>query len=202
LRRRELSKVGANIIGSLLHKIAEEFTRNPSKQQVLAKVLSLPEFSYFMQDDINKPLVAVLRREAISIMNRIEAQIKESDFKPKYLEKKLMGEIDRLQVVGIADRIDENVKGEALVIDYKTGKIPTLDGTKLQLPMYMDFYHSAVGAVYFPLSAGFSKDKKLKGLMPGINHSEIINNAKQTAKEAIDSMRQGIIGECVCGRGV
>ena len=218
LKRREIYRVGANIIGSLLHKIVEEFTKllilgesvsDNQKRAIVKVTLESPEFEFFCQDPINLPLVEVLKREALSIMNHIECQVQESEFKPKFVERKLVGSIDvdgqTFDLVGKIDRIDENPSGEALIIDYKTGAsgasfsiakdVPS--GAKLQLPLYMGFLPNAVGAVYYPLLAGFATTKgdgpNFKGLTPDKTWDSVLSLAREMAERAIRQMRDGYI---------
>ena len=191
LKRRELSKAGANIIGSILHKIIEVGS--------IESVLARPEFKYFVDDPKNAPLVAVLKREAKMIIQLVKEQIQSSEFKPVCFEKKLGGKIANVNISGIADRIDQDELGRKLIIDYKTGKVPSGTGG-LQLPLYMHFTKDSVGAVYFPLTSGFGKDRKLRGMVPDKNWDNVVASAVETAADIIETMKAGQITDCICGR--
>ena len=221
LSPRKRYRVGADIIGNIIHKICELYTAeliNTKKEicpsistKIIDQVLQSGEFSYFAKNPINKPLVEGLKKEVEQILRRIKNDIDEGEFKPKFVEKSLgdkMGET--IYVRGKVDRIDTAVIGgreHALVVDYKTGSNVTYAaseiaaGTKLQLPLYLSFIanegYTPAGAVYYPLSGGFSKDLRPRGITLGTTEEKIsasIETAKEQAKRAICGMVAGEIG--------
>jgi len=207
LRPRDTAGVAPHIVGQLLHKIAEEWTKSylaGKSDDVVKRVFSDPKFTHWVGNPTNAPVIMVLRREAQSIVKMLENHAKDSDFKPKIAEKRLTGEIvvnkEKFELVGIVDRIDENDLGQQMVIDFKTGTSWT-KYPQLQLPLYMSFLKNAVGAVYMPLVSGFSKDRKIKGFMAGEDHTAAIASARESANFAIADMLRGVIEPSAdCGR--
>ena len=184
LRKRQLYKIGKDVVGNLIHKIMEEYTKQIisknflSSDQVITKVFSDPEFAYFTSDPINKPLIEGIRAECRMIIKQMDENLSQSLYKPKHVEHVLKGRIDKVDIVGKVDRIDTaiiNGKEHALVIDYKTGSSVDFKykdlyiGTKLQLPLYLGFTknYEPGGAVYFHLKSGFNKESKYKGIVLG-----------------------------------
>ncbi|MCL2851251.1 MAG: PD-(D/E)XK nuclease family protein [Firmicutes bacterium] len=184
VRPRDRYKVSANIIGNIIHKIVEEFTldliakyqggqvRNIAK--IVDQVLGSKEFSWFACDDLHLPLVQGLRKEAIIICNKIEANIEQSQYKPRFVERSLNSDI----ITGKADRVDTTIidgQEYAIVIDYKTGSVVEFKpvdlyiGAKLQLPLYLKLLEAdgfkMGGGFYFHLKSGFTKDERMKGLV-------------------------------------
>ena len=186
VRPRDRYKISPNIIGSIIHKIVEEFTfdliefENSEKKvvrevlKIVDEVLHLKEFSWFANDENHRPLVEGLRSESMAICSRIKSYIDKGSYRPKFIEKELSNDIVR----GFADRIDVAMidgKEYALVIDYKTGSVVDFKmknlymGTKLQLPLYLrllkDEGYKIGGGLYFHLKSGFSKSGVMKGLV-------------------------------------
>lgn len=222
IRERDRHKIGARVMGSIIHKIAEEATldiissqHKPSSKkrnsaEIVKFVLSLKEFSYFALDPINKPLVMALKKEAPTIIAQIQAQIDSSDYKPAFVEKELCGTVDGVRVKGIVDRVDL-CDNTGKIIDYKTGSDVAFRlrdlymGTKLQLPLYLGFLESAGhqkgGAFYFHLKGGLknitNKSPTACGDPPLHGFDEDVEKITKyscdIAKEGIKHMRQGVV---------
>ena len=197
LRTRERYRVGANIIGSLIHELVREFTediiakKSRSACDVVSVVLAMDEYAYFASDEINRPIIDSLYKESEYIIGKIKSNISAGDYRPILAEENLSFELcnesnangDSIRIIGQVDRVDEH-NGYALVIDYKTGANADISprdvymGTKLQLPLYLhalsameEYKLKSGGAVYFPLKSGYAKDAKMRGIVLGTDDS-------------------------------
>ncbi len=92
---------------------------------------------------------------------RHETERLEAGWRPYLLEEELHGEIEGVPIAGRIDRIDRREEA-LLVIDYKTGKLPTLSGNEKQSDFQLIFYallganqpHAQLEAAYYDLSEG------------------------------------------------
>jgi len=226
LKKRPLYKMGSDVLGNLIHKIVEEYTKlliEKTKDKITEKcvakiiddVIKTPEFAYFTLDAQNRPLVSSLKREIRVIIKQIDAHLEQSEFYPKYVEKSLKYKVGDVTLSGKADRVDVkaskvNSVDEVFVIDYKTGSIVDFRlkdlylGTKLQLPLYLKMLESEKfvpsGAVYFHLKSGLSKENKLKGMTDysDENLANVIKYSDYMAKQGLSHMGDGVI-KCSSG---
>jgi len=221
LRARPRYRVGADVMGTLIHRVVELYTQSivdkkeQSIEKVLESVLQEREFSYFATDPINRPLVENLRTEVIGVGERIKQGIADGPFAPIAVERGLEEQRAAVKLFGKVDRIDM-ADNMVMVVDYKTGsnvKFSERDlanGTKVQLPLYLGMAareYNAVphGAVYFPISAGYDRDTKPKGIFVDKHPiGDMMDYAGQMVDLAAKHMSDGYI-QCsrvdanVCG---
>jgi len=197
VRARERNKIATNIMGTIIHKLAEEFTRaiidvgregfesfnaEGQMKSVLESVLYIEGFRFMTTDPRNAPIIANLKKEALVMARDIVEQIKQSKYFPTHVEMSMQGEIDSVTVRGQADRIDTTTESHAIIIDYKTGSI---DKQSLQLPLYMKFLpdsYAADNAYYFSLRPGSLKEHEVKQM-----------DAEHIASEIITKIKKGVI---------
>ena len=217
LRERELSRDSNKLLGSLIHKIAEEILfdlimeRPRPLTEILNKVFGLDQFRYFTDDQRNRPIIEGIKKEAQILETAIKKPIDENiDFRPAFVEKKF----EKENITGKADRIDiAEVDGKkiAAVIDYKTGGDVNFSyrdlylGTRLQLPLYLSFLqpeYQPGGAFYFPLKGGLERDSRLRGIMDveGTHIHDIINYANNMLASAIHCLEKGVIKQSSCSK--
>ena len=205
--------------GVFLHAVMELFVNEFIKNQIedivalaincFDNVLSQKEYQRYLNDTVLVKDFEKLKEEVIRTCRAISYQIKNSDFKPEYIEAEfdkygkfspieidtttknifLKGKIDR------ADIFDYQDKKYIRVIDYKSGGIKSEDknlyfGTKIQLFMYMHALKLAgfmpAGAYYYPVNNKFIGDGEISYQLIGVslNEKEILfaqdNNIKTT----------------------
>lgn len=197
VRVRERNKIAANILGTIIHKLAEEFTlaiikvgrkglegfdADEEMKKVIERVLYIEEFRAITADYKNAPVISNLKKEARVMANDIVRQIKESKYFPAFVEMPMQGEIDGVTVLGQADRVDITLDNHVNIIDYKTGSI---DKESLQLPLYKEFLpckYIADGAYFFSLKPGNLKIQEAKQA-----------DAVKIASEVLIKIRNGAI---------
>jgi len=197
VRVRERNKLAANIMGTVIHKLAEEFTKKiitagreglenfdaeAEMKKVAEQVLYIEEFRFLTQDTKNAPVISNLKKEAKLLAREIIRQVHGSKYFPKYAETPIQGEIEGVVVRGKADRIDVDGTNHAIIIDYKTGAI---DKASLQLPLYIEFLqdiYTTDGAFYQTLRPGKFDMQEAK-----------VPDAKQQACEIISKIKGGVI---------
>jgi len=215
LNKRQLYNVGSDVLGNLIHKIVEEYTKliikNPKTKipekevtKIINDTFKSQHFAYFTAREENRPLVESLKKELRVIIEQINSHLETTEFKPKYVEKSLSHKVNDVKIIGKADRIDTKDK-DVFIIDYKTGSNVEFrlrglyQGIKLQLPLYLmmlknDGYNPS-GAAYFHLKSGLSKEAKLKGML---DYSEdeiknVLDYANHMATQGINYMQNGVI---------
>ena len=197
---RERNIIAANIMGTVIHKLAEDFTQKiievgrqglenldavAEMKKVVEKVLNIEEFRFLTLEPKNAPVISNLRKEARLLAGEIVRQIKESLYFPKHVELPLQGDIDGIVVRGKVDRIDVGGKDNAVIIDYKTGVVDKQNLQSLQLPLYIEFLsgkYTVDGAFYHYLRP--DKYSVYEASVPG---------AKDAASEIVRKMKQGVI---------
>ena len=193
-QEREKFEIKTNIVGIILHSVAEEFVTyciqndyNIKNAEMVAKkiykkVLNREEFEMFKS---NRYFSYLLEDESVRFCRAIEHQINSSDFRPnkteyRFQECKLNNDI---KFSGVVDRIDTCQTLNAVrIVDYKSGsdKFSFKDiyyGLKLQLIAYLkiiskQFDMSMAGAFYMPVKNKFNeinssefKSYKLDGVL-------------------------------------
>jgi ATP-dependent helicase/nuclease subunit B len=138
VRVRERNTIAANVMGTVIHKLAEEFTQiiialgrdglekfdaESEMKKVVEKVLYIEEFRFLTAEPKNAPVISNLKKEARLLAREIVRQIRGSKYFPKHAEMPIQGEIEGVVVRGKADRVDVGVNTHAIIIDYKTGAI-------------------------------------------------------------------------------
>jgi len=194
---RERNKIAANVMGTIIHKLAEEFTReiirvgcdglanfdaDAEMKKVVERVLYIEEFRYMVADPRNAPVISNLKKEAKVMAREIVRQVKQSKYFPTFVERSMQGEIAGITVRGQADRVDVDDENHAVIIDYKTGVI---DKQSLQLPLYMQFLggdYVADSAYYFSLKPGNFKAVEAKQ-----------DNVVNIASEILAQIKKGVI---------
>lgn len=199
VRVRERNKIAANIMGTIIHKLAEEFTLEIIKvgrngletfdadeemKKVIERVLYIEEFRVMTAESKNAPIISNLKKEARVMANYIVRQIKESKYFPAFVEMPMQGEIEGITVLGQADRVDIMPDNHVNIIDYKTGSI---DKESLQLPLYKEFLsckYIADSAYFFSLKPGNLKVQEAKQA-----------DAVKIASEVLLKIRNGVISQ-------
>ncbi len=142
--------------GTLIHKIMEYFWERVKSKSGLLELknsgrvketvkscidLALKENSSGMLP--KQPGFMGLERSTLitRIMNWLDVEENQPDFTVVHMEKREILEIGNLKLVTRADRLDQRVNGEWVLIDYKTGNIRTTDWfsdplQETQLPLY------------------------------------------------------------------
>lgn len=194
---RERNKIAANIVGTLLHKLAEEFTRKiihvkrdrldawnaeGEMKKIVGEVFCMPEFRVLAADPKNAPVISNLKKESKFIAREIVRQVRESKYFPSFAEMPMRNEIEGVTIRGKADRVDVAADNHVVIIDYKTGLI---DRQSLQLPLYMSLLpekYTADAAYYFSLRPG-------KFVMHEVRQAD----ARNKASEIISKIKKGVI---------
>ena len=184
VKKRELDKIGANTIGTILHEFAEKFLKDKTPIEKIIGKYKLPQYT-----------VAALKKQAKLIAKFLTEDIAKSEFKPYLFEHKLEKDFDGIKVHGIADRIDvadlqcksgqsevDAIKS-AMVVDYKSG---TNIGVKLQLPLYMSFLTDK----YIPEAAYYLSLKNFKKTVISVDD---IEPAVKQAQSVIADLKKGVI---------
>ena len=171
VKKREIDKIGANTIGTILHEFAEKFLREKISIEKILKKYKLPRYTE-----------AALKKQAKLIARFLTEDIGKSEFKPHLFEHKVEKDFDGIHVRGVADRVD--VAGNrAIVIDYKSGSNV---GVKLQLPLYMDFLRDR----YIPEAAYYLS---LKNFKKTVISTEDIEPAVTQTSDVIKRIKKGVI---------
>ena len=177
-KEQEKLEMKANVVGKILHKVAELFVNQCIEQnfkiddaKAMAKdiykdVLDYPDFKDFKA---NKYFISILESEAIRFCSAIAHQIESSDFKPKYTERDFSDYMlkNGIAFSGTIDRADVCESLNAInIIDYKSGKDKfsfqdIYYGLKLQLLAYLQiasemFNKNKAGALYMPTKNRFN----------------------------------------------
>lgn len=216
-QEQEKFELKANIVGSILHKVAEIFVRQcisngykidnveQDAKSIYKKVLDSDDFKDFKS---NKYFLAILEYEVVRFCKALKHQIDSSDFKPKYTEFKFENYVlkNGIGFSGFIDRVDICESLNALsVIDYKSGsdKFSFKDiyyGLKLQLIAYLKVISeklglSMAGAMYMPIKNKFNDldseefaSYKLDGVF-----SENIGTLKHMDKNLIENSTSNIL---------
>jgi ATP-dependent helicase/nuclease subunit B len=198
VKARERNKLAANIVGTVIHKIAEEFTKKiisvgsdglakfnaeVEMKMTVEEVLGSDKFNFLTTDARNTPVISNLKKEAKQLATEIIKQLDGWEYFPAFTEMPLQGDIEGVIVRGKADRVDVNESEHAVIIDYKTGA--TIDKKSLQLPLYIRFLpekYTADGAFYHSLRPG--KFSVVKAELP---------DAAGIAREIISQIKKGVI---------
>lgn len=136
LNLKSRSKVGEepkmSEFGSFVHKIFEQYSRNYNKS-IVDKVQLMLDISENILSTIILPLYTqkIWRIKLAPIVESFIAfdEMRRSDFKYVYPEQK--GEIflniagQEIKIIGVADRIEVDEQEQSVVIDYKTGSLPS-----------------------------------------------------------------------------
>jgi len=185
-KARDTNQIGPNVIGTILHEIAEKLGKGSTLAVALGvlKKYDLPPYS-----------VSAIKTRAKQMEKFLRDDIAQSKYKPHLFEHPLQGQIEGITVRGIADRIDTqtiNGKTHAVVWDYKSGDVKK---PKLQIPLYMDFLRGeyAVDDGYYLSFKDFVK----KGTKPTEAEEAIIQ-----ARVAITAMKSGCITPEPLGKGI
>jgi len=99
----------------------------------------------------------IIEREFLGILLKLwlEWEKQRPPFKIESLEKKINGKIGELALELVIDRIDRLADGSLVVIDYKTGTTPKLEGLfgdrpeEPQLPLYCTLYPEPITGIIF-----------------------------------------------------
>ena len=208
IKPRERYQVAANVMGRIIHKVAEKFTNaiiakgsldsfDSVKEMniVVESVLALKEFGFIGADKNFTPVVSAIRRESKKIADTIVKGIAESEYFPKHTEMSVSKDFGGINLKGVIDRVD--CKGlHSIVIDYKTGS--QIGEIKLQLPLYLGMLEDKGfvpdGGYYLMLSGSY-KDAGSGSVKKGIikNVKEEIDKANQMAGEATLKILEGCI---------
>ena len=149
IEKRKLYGIHTNMVGNILHDFLEKFLDGVTIEEVLKR----EKFSVFVNNPVNKPIIANLKKHAKLVAKQIRQIIDEGQFKPISTEQKM----ECGGIVGKVDRIDAAGK-HAIILDYKSGATSfsykdVYMGAKLQLPLYLSFLQGKIpaGAFYVPI---------------------------------------------------
>jgi len=212
-------QLAPNIMGTIIHKIAEEFTNRIIKngsldnfntqkemQEAVSTVFTNRKFDFLLKDASYAPVVSGIRRESKKVAEQIFSGIKDSAYFPRFTELPLSKPFGGITLKGKADRIDTaeiNGREHAVVFDYKTGSDSGFSlkkmeaGIKLQLPLYLSLLPEKYipdGAYYLPLSGGYCFDEdnaKAHGITKNI--AEVVAKSEKLAMLAIDKITRGVV---------
>jgi RecB family exonuclease len=185
-KRVPAGRVGANVIGTILHTFAERFLRSGGPaDKILKEILDGYRLAPYT--------VRALYKQARLVAKFLSEDIENSRYKPKFFEHSLEKKIDGVTVRGKADRIDvDESKSPAgfVVVDYKSGGAGVV---RLQLPLYMDFFHGdGDGAGLVPDGAYYLnlRDFTRRRVTP-----DEIKPTLEQACEALAQMKEGRIAQ-------
>lgn len=194
LKRHDPENVVApNVVGTILHEFAERILQNPNEKGAIQTVLKsrkLPEF-------VRRAII----RLSVLIEKFLLQSIQQSNFKPKYFEKSVVGEINGTKISGRADRIDTDDNGNFIVIDYKSGGAGVV---RLQIPFYMcafakDTNLNPAGGYYLNLRDFSKREIVPTQIEPAIQQIGGILNEMTAGKIDQKPIHRSICEYCVCG---
>lgn len=222
---REQGVVNSLSTGNIIHEIFEKYVKQIDKvfdressdnlcESLMNEILLREEYQTFLSDEKENATIKRVRVEAKEFCFKIFESIKNSSFKPLYLEQKfgfndkeslppirLLG--GKVKLKGKIDRVDK-FKNYIRIIDYKTGKVNKSKsnlfvGSKLQLYLYGKVFDqidskdsdgekdNVAGVYYMPISNAFDsqKNKEEKALFSGDSiDNEEIINAQDNNYDA------------------
>ena len=214
LKETAISDVRVNETGTLLHLVTEKYVKRLS--EVCDKITSdklvgdifneiIADENYKKYLNSSKLLYSLkqLEKESKRVCFSVFNSVKNSNFTPKYFEKrfgrgqdvppiKLGAKSGEILVKGVVDRVDE-YEDYVRIIDYKSGRISSSEesfytGNKLQLYLYMNAFATGgkkpAGAYYYPVKDGYSEEEeKYTMLGKTLNDGEIISATDKNINE-------------------
>lgn len=228
LKENEVYGIKKVDVGNFLHLVVEEFVElcqknnfNLSKNQTLTLINNCLTTCFGKLDgklDIEKFKAESLILEAQRLCEKIMAQISVSEFKPKFVEKYVESQNDKLglKIIGKIDRVDM-LENFFVIFDYKTGKsdfsfTSTYYGNKIQTIIYLSLLESMlnilpVGAFYIPIKNKFideQQNDKFCGIMSDsvdimkkLDKNLQDEDIKQSQIFKIKFTNSGLSSECV-----
>ena len=185
LKEREEAAVLAMDTGDFIHllleKTAPEWEAIPSEEEMRKRALSVGEellksSAFLSQQDTasGEFFSEKLLKEGADVVVAAYRQIKNSNFRVAYTERKVQSDL----IQGKVDRVDDSEK-YVRIVDYKTGSIDDsavsyYTGQKLQMQLYMQEIKGEkipAGIFYFPASVDYNEDGegrfRMKGFLNG-----------------------------------
>ena len=176
-----VKKRGDNLnatMGTILHTFAEQYVKTKCTQEsdeIVKEILkdyTLPKYAR-----------SAAKKQCKLIAKFLTKEISTSQYKPHLFEHKLENVINGINVRGVADRVDVDAQGHAIVLDYKSGMVY---GPKLQLPLYMGFLRDK----YMPDGAYYLNLKTFKKTEVS---SDEIEPALEKTINAIKDIKSGVV---------
>lgn len=189
LKESPSGEIRVNETGTILHLVTENYVKNIGKVSdkltsdgVVEDIFSLlsedKNYTKFFNDNKLGFMMQRLKNECKRVCFHVYLSIINSEFKPKYFEKrfgvgqdikeiKLNTKFGEKGVKGVVDRVDES-DTHVRIIDYKSGRIYEGDeqfytGNKLQLYLYMNAFtkdKKPAGAYYYPIKDGYTEKEE------------------------------------------
>lgn len=192
-------------IGNFYHKILENYFKNfkdnlPEYNEDIYREIFLNEFENL---DVNlKSIGESLYYERLKAYLKFEIQrMIKYGLKPKEFEKNFEITIDDIKINGKIDRLDICDKGMVHIVDYKSGKCPSIKsaraGDNLQLQIYA-MAAATMGYKVGGLSFGGIKDAKSVDIYKDSDvynskdTEEILNEILDRAKDVIGTLHENI----------
>jgi len=144
--------VAPHVVGTILHTFAERFVREGAPIEAVLRDYKLPNY-----------MTRAIKKCAKQIANYLTESIATRDFKPKYFEHEIDGELDGVKVRGKVDRIDAHLD-QLHVVDYKSGGAGVI---RLQVPLYMHFL-GATGGEYLNLKELKPREVRVDEIAPAV----------------------------------
>ncbi len=230
LKETESSEIRVNETGTLLHTVQENYVKNIDKvcdkissdklvEEIFEQIISDDNYKKYLNSSKLQYTLSRLQTECKRVCFSVYKSLKNSNFTPKYFEKrfgngqdvpaiKLSAKSGEISVKGVVDRVDEY--GDYVrIIDYKSGRISSSEesfytGNKLQLYLYMNAFtiggKKPAGAYYYPVKDGYSETEETYTMRgKTVDSSEIISatdiNIEQDRRSQIVSIALGKDGK-------
>ncbi len=190
LKETAISDVRVNETGTLLHLITEKYVKRLAEvsdkitsdklvEDIFNQIKDDKEYKKYLNSSKLIYTFTRLEQESKRVCFSVYNSVKNSDFTPKYFEKrfgkgqdippiKLTAKSGEILVKGVVDRVDE-CGDYVRIIDYKSGRINSSEesfytGNKLQLYLYMNAFigggKKPAGAYYYPVKDGYAETEE------------------------------------------
>ena len=212
LKETPIGEVRVNETGIILHYVTENYVKQIGRvsdkissdalvEEIFDEIGKDANYARYFSNNKLGFMMKRLKNECKRVCYHVYNSIKNSNFTPKYFEKRFGKgqEIEAIKLItkngekgvkGVVDRVDES-DNYVRIIDYKSGKINDSDelfytGNKIQLYLYMNAFtkdKKPAGAYYYPIKDGYT-EKEETYTMRGktVSSEEVIYATDNTVK--------------------
>ncbi len=230
LKETEISEIRVNETGTLLHAVQENYVKNIGRvsdkissdklvEEIFNQIITDDNYKKYLNSSKLQYTLSRLQAECKRVCFSVYKSLKNSNFTPKYFEKrfgkgqdvpaiKLTAKSGEIFVKGVVDRVDEYAD-YVRIIDYKSGRISSSEesfytGNKLQLYLYMNAFtrggKKPAGAYYYPVKDGYSEVEETYTMRgKTVDNSDVISatdiNIEEDKRSQIVSIALGKDGK-------